>query len=142
MHKASGSGGLLSRSLCAQRFRTEMDRELDRRERRLTDCVVVLGWVSLRMEYIGPRRKRLVNGNQSQLIAISCTTVRSRFPSFPYSPRECHVTSGLVLVCLVSSRLDKTRQDKTRQARTARLGGGGGARVAHPFSLPQLLHRS
>ena len=36
-----------------------------------TECVSQVWKVSLRMEYIGPRRKRLVNGNQSQLIAIN-----------------------------------------------------------------------
>ena len=61
--KASGSGGQLSRSLCAQRSRTEMDREqLDSREWRLTDWVVSqVRKECLRMEYIGPRRKRLVS---------------------------------------------------------------------------------
>jgi len=37
----------------------------------MTDCVSQVRKECVRMEYIGLRRKRLVNGNQSQLIVIN-----------------------------------------------------------------------
>ena len=88
------------------------------------------------MEYIGQGGNVWVNCNQSQLIALIQTTVRSRFSSLSLFTTKNVLTRA--------SRLDMTHtlaRLATPRHATARRWRRH-ARVWHPLSLPQLLYRS